>query len=170
MWPLWFSVSTSVFWCIVSSFFWCAWCHLSLCLQAARVTSGDLTAAIGASAKMGLSVTPSQVPVSALMGTRDGVVRSPVSMVIMARRASYHANVSMVPPATTRQESASVHRATQGLCEYHYHIYSFGTFYVAMWVCISNFLLMQRTAGKDRLLIWYFWLVCWQLWGALPLR
>lgn len=96
------------------------------------MTSGDLTAAIGASAKMGLSVTPSQVPVSALMGTRDGVVRSPVSMVIMARRASYHANVSMVPPATTRQESASVHRATQGFCEYYYHIYSLGTFYEAM--------------------------------------
>lgn len=80
-----------------------------------RVTTGDLIAVIGASAKMGLSVTPSQVPVSALMGTRDGVVRSPVSMVTMARHANYPASVSMVPPATTKQESASVHRGTLGL-------------------------------------------------------
>lgn len=82
---------------------------------AVRVTTGDLTAVIGANAKMGLSATPSQAPVSALMATRDGVVRSPVSTVTMARCASYPASVSMVPPATTRQESASVHRDTQGL-------------------------------------------------------
>ncbi|KAI3371279.1 hypothetical protein L3Q82_023896, partial [Scortum barcoo] len=84
-------------------------------LQDVRVTTGDLIAVIGASAKMGLSVTPSQVPVCALMGTRDGVVRSPVSTVTMARRANCPASVSMVPPATMRQESASVHRGTRGL-------------------------------------------------------
>lgn len=103
---------------------------VSLCLQAVRVTTGDLIAVIDVSAKMGQSVTPSQVPVSALMGTRDGVVRSPVSTVTMARHASYPASVSMVPPATTRQESASVHRGTQGLCEYQHHIYSFATFFL----------------------------------------
>lgn len=104
------------------------WCHFSLCLQAVRVTTGDLIAVIGASARMGLSVTPSQVPVSALMGTRDGDVRSPVSTVTTARFANYPASVSMVPPATMRQESASVHRDTQGLCEYQQHMYSFATF------------------------------------------
>lgn len=52
------------------------------------MTSGAPIAVIGASAKMGLSVTPSQGPVCALMGTRDGVVRSPVNMVTMAKHAS----------------------------------------------------------------------------------
>lgn len=81
------------------------------------MTTGDLIAVIGVNAKMGQSVTPSQVPVSALMVIRDGVVRNPVSMVTMARHANYLASVSMVPPATMRQESASVHRGTQGLCK-----------------------------------------------------
>lgn len=90
----------------------------SICLQAVRVTSGDHIAVIGANAKMGLSVTLSQEPVSALMGTRGGVVRSPANMVTMAKHVSSPASVSMVPPATTKQESVSVHPATQGLCEY----------------------------------------------------
>ena len=94
------------------------------------MTTGDLIAVIAASAKTGLSATPSQVPVSAPRATRDGVVRSPVSTVTMARHASYPASVSMVPPATTRQESASVRRGTQGLCEYRRHIYSFDTSFV----------------------------------------
>lgn len=81
------------------------------------MTTGALTAAIGASARTGRSVTPSRAPVSAPMGTRDGVVRSPVSTVTMARRASYLASVSMVPPATTRRGSASARRGTAGLCE-----------------------------------------------------
>ena len=81
------------------------------------MTSGDLIAVIGVSARMGPSATPSQVPVSALTGTRDGVVRRPVSAVTMARHANYPASVSMVPPATPRLESASVPRGTQGLCE-----------------------------------------------------
>lgn len=93
-------------------------CHFSVCLQAVRATTGDPIAVIGVSARTGLSVTPSQVRVSAPTGTRDGDVRSPVSVVIMARRANYPASVSMVPPATTRPESASVHRATPELCEY----------------------------------------------------
>lgn len=61
---------------------------LCLCLQDVKVTSGDLIVVIGASAKMGPSVTPSQVPACALTGTRDGVVRSPVNMVTMARYAN----------------------------------------------------------------------------------
>lgn len=88
------------------------------------MTTGDLIAVIGVNAKMGQSVTPSRVPVSALMGTRDGVVRSSVSTVTMARHANYPASVSMAPPATTRQESASVHRGTRELCEYQHHVYS----------------------------------------------
>ena len=92
------------------------------------MTTGDLIAVIGVSARTGRSVTPSQVRASVLTGTRDGVVRSSVSTVTTARRASYPASVSMVPPATTRQESASVHRATRGLCEYQRHIYFFATF------------------------------------------
>ena len=91
------------------------------------MTSGDLIAATVASAKTGLSVTPSQVPVSALMGSRDGDVRSPVSTVTTARLANFPASVSMVPPATTRLESASVHRGTRELCEYQQHIYPFAT-------------------------------------------
>lgn len=93
-----------------------------------RLTTGDLIAVIVVSAKMGRSVIPSQVPVSALMGTRDGVVRSLASMVTMGRHANYPASVSMVPPATMRQESASAHQVTQALCEYRPHIFAFGTF------------------------------------------
>lgn len=81
------------------------------------MTTGDLIAVIGVNAKMVQSVTLSRVPVSALMGIRDGVVRNRVSMVTMARHANYPASVSMVPPATLRQESVSVHRGTQGLCK-----------------------------------------------------
>lgn len=89
-----------------------------LSLQAVRATTGDLTAVIGVSARMGRSVTPSQVPVSALMDTRDGVVRNPVNMATMAKHVSCPASVSMVAPVTTWQESAFVHQGTQGLCEY----------------------------------------------------
>lgn len=121
------------------------------------MTTGDLIAVIGVSAKMGRSVTPLQVPVSAPMGSRDGVVRSPVNMVTMARHANSPASVSMVPPATTRQESASVHQGTQGLCKYQHHIYSFGTLslvsmkmFAVLSVCS---LLLQRTAGKHKLCV-----------------
>lgn len=72
-----------------------------LSLQAVRATIGDLTAVIGVNARMGRSVTPSQVPVSALMDTRDGVVRSPVNMATMAKHVNCPASVSMVAPVTT---------------------------------------------------------------------
>ena len=91
------------------------------------MTTGDLTAVIGVNAKMGPSVTPSRVPVCAPMGTRDGVVKRPVSKVTMARDASYPASVSMVPPATTRQESASVHQGSQGFCECQHSIAIFSS-------------------------------------------
>lgn len=111
----------------MSRFAWTSWWTFSLfflCLQAARATSGDLTAATGVSAKTGQSVTPSQGPASALMGTRGGAARSPASTVTMAKRVSCPASVSMVEPASTWQESASVHRGTQGLCEYQ-HLFPF---------------------------------------------
>ncbi|TKS73504.1 Multiple epidermal growth factor-like domains protein 10 [Collichthys lucidus] len=44
---------------------------------AVRVTTGDLIAVIGVSAKMGRSVIPLQVPVSAPMGSRDGDCEEP---------------------------------------------------------------------------------------------
>lgn len=66
-----------------------------------RATTGDLTAATGVSVKMGQSVTPSRGPASALTGTRDGAVRSPVSAVTTARLVSCPASVSMVEPAST---------------------------------------------------------------------
>lgn len=103
---------------------WIFWCLYFLCLQAARATTGDLTAATGVNAKTGRSVTPSREPACALTGTRDGVVRSPVSTVTMARHVSCPASVSMVEPASTWQESASVHRGTQELCEYQHLIHS----------------------------------------------
>ncbi|XP_028305218.1 multiple epidermal growth factor-like domains protein 10 isoform X6 [Gouania willdenowi] len=82
---------------------------------AVKVTSGDPTAVTDASAKTGQSVTPSQVPVSAPTGTRDGAARNLVSTVTTANCASFPASVSTGPHVTTRQESASVHRATRGL-------------------------------------------------------
>ncbi len=115
-----------------------------------RLTTGDLIAVIAVSAKMGRGVIPSQVLVSALMGTRDGVVRSPASTVTMGRHANYPASVSMVPPVTTRQESASVRRVTRVLCEYQHHVFLFGVnekcllFVPASFVDVKN---CRRTHG-----------------------
>lgn len=81
------------------------------------MTTGDLTAVTAASAITEPSVTPSLGPVSALMVTRDGVVKTPVSKVIMGKRASCSASASTVPPASMRRESASVHRGTREHCE-----------------------------------------------------
>lgn len=103
---------------------WIFWYSFFLCLQAVRATTGDLTAATGVSAKTGQSVTPSRGPVSALTGTRDGVVRSPVRAVTMARLVSCPVSVSMVEPASTWQESASVRRDTQAPCEYQHLVHS----------------------------------------------
>lgn len=56
--------------------------------QAVRPISGALTAVIGASARTGPSVTPSQVRVCALTATRGGVVRINVNMATMAKGAN----------------------------------------------------------------------------------
>lgn len=72
-----------------------------MCLQAARATTGDLTAAIGVNARTGPSVTPSRGPVSALTATRGGAARSPVSAATTARLVSCPASVSMAGPAST---------------------------------------------------------------------
>lgn len=82
------------------------------------MTSGDLTAVTGASAKTGPSVTPSQVPAFAQMGIRDGAARSPVSTATTARGVSYPASVSTGPLATTRPGSVSARRGTPEPCEY----------------------------------------------------
>lgn len=89
------------------------------------MTTGGLTAATGVSAKTVQSVTPLRGPVSALTGTRDGAVRSPVSEGTTARLVSFRASVSMVGPASTSQESVSAHRDTPGLCESQHLVYSF---------------------------------------------
>lgn len=100
---------------------WCIRCFVTcVCLQAVRVTSGDLTAVTAASAKTEPSVTPSRGPASAPTGTRGGAVRSPVNMVTTAKHVSYPVSVSMEPPAATKQESASVRRGSLGLCEYQH--------------------------------------------------
>lgn len=107
----------SIFVCLFVCFFLVTPNPTFVFLQVARVTSGDLIAAIAVSVKMGQSAIPSQGHVFAPMATKGGAVRSSVSRVTTVRLANCHASVSMEPAATTKLESASAHRATRALCE-----------------------------------------------------
>lgn len=86
-------------------------------LQAVRVTSGDPTAVTDVSAVTEPNATRSLAPASALMATRAGAARSPAILAFMAKTAYWSVSASTAPPATIRQESASVHLDTPGPCE-----------------------------------------------------
>lgn len=119
-----------------------------VCLQAVRVTSGDLTAVIGVSVETRPSVTPSQGLVFAPTGTRAGAARNPASTVTTARRASCPATVSMEPPVTTRQESASVGPGTAELCEYTQQFSNLLAFSVKKCWCASGLLTLDLCGGS----------------------
>lgn len=88
-----------------------------LSVQAVRLTSGVPTAPTAVSAATGQNATQSPEPASALMVTRAGAARRPVTPASLAKTACWSASASTAPPVSTRQESASVRLDTLGPCE-----------------------------------------------------
>lgn len=87
--------------------------------QVATASTGDPTAATGASVRMRPSATPSRGPASAQTGTEDGAAKSSVTPGATARAASSNANVTTELPATIKRANVTVLPDTQGYCKFN---------------------------------------------------
>lgn len=81
------------------------------------MTTGGLTVAIAASAKMKLCATLSPVLVSVQRATKAGAVRTCVTQEAMGKAASSSASVTMGLHVTIRLEHATALLATQESCK-----------------------------------------------------
>lgn len=86
--------------------------------QPATVITGGLTAAAGASAKMGPCATPSRGLATVLRASGAGAVRSAVSRAPTATIAARDASARMERPATMSRGSAAAHPATLEPCKW----------------------------------------------------
>jgi hypothetical protein len=81
------------------------------------VTTGGLTVAVGASAKMGLCATPSRGLATVLQVSGAGAVRTVVSRAPMGMTVTRDASARMEPPATTSLGNAVAHQDTLEPCK-----------------------------------------------------